>query len=406
MTIEQVIAGTEKAMSFEPKTVNYSINLGFPAPSPDGFSEFALIGEQDKKREAIPKIMKLFETYSATIVSMTFFNDQSVDQFIMNVVCDLNSAKCSPEELLVRLNKSNCVKVAEMSPLDGRVFGKFAFPLTFFGEIRALAIDADRFVHLFDDITKTFGTKAKDALFQNGRTEGREIIAALKEKLGERSRDKQFLFENAKGLFQTAGWGKLFFYPEGADIYTVAISEPPSDADEEAITGNYFLQGLVAGILEPFLKNGVKLSMIRESYEVEKKDLVLYYMDKASIKELAPEEDEEKNEASLSSKKVLIDRETEQEENKSDEAAIHVTKIIKSIVQIQDEKKTKEQRSPVLVSETSSEEGGYQPAEGEIVGSGIQIIQQVEKPIPLRRKKKSAPVDNERDYDSTDTVKF
>jgi hypothetical protein len=404
MTIEQVLAANEKAMNFEPKTVNYSINLGFPSPVPAGFFEFAIVGQQDEKREAIPKIMKVFESNAATIVSMTFSNDQSVDQFIMNVVCDLNSAKCPPDELLIRVNKSKFVKVAEMSPLDGRVFGKFSFPLTFFGEIRALAIDADRFVHLFDEITRIFGVKAKRALFENGRLEGREIIEALKEKLGERSKEKQLLFENAKALFQIAGWGKLFFYTEGAEIYKVTINDPPSDADGGAMLGNYFLQGLVAGILEPFLRSGVKLSMIREGYEEEKRDLIMYYMDRASIKEFASEEEKEDDDVSLSNKKVLINTEAKQEEE-VDDAAVQVTKIIKSIHEMQEVKKNMENDNPVLISETS-EPAEANPVQGEIIGSGIQIIQEVDKPPVVRRKKKTIPHDNGKGYSSTDTIKF
>jgi hypothetical protein len=409
-TIEQEIKISEKAMSFEPRApVNYPINLGFPSPSPSGFFEFAIIGEQDEKREAIPKVMKLFESNSATIVSISFSNYQSFDRFVMNVICDLNYAKCAPDELLIRVNKLKNVKVAELSQLDGRVFGGFMFPLTFFGEIRALAMDADRFVHLFDDVIKTSGLKAKNALFQNGRLEGNEIIATLTQKLGERAKDKQFLFENARALLQTAGWGKLFFYPEGTDLYKVTINDPPADADGNAITGNYFLHGLIAGILEPFLKSGVRLSMIREGYEVEKRDLVMYYMDKAAIRELASEEEEESkannnnNELSLT-KSVSVNSDSikieNKEEKKIDDTLSKVKEIIESIDEIKQEKKNKGNGENPSSSSSSlgslppvTLEEGQKIVQGEIVGSGIQIIQQTD-PAPLpRRKKKIAPQD-------------
>ncbi len=406
MTIEQVLADNAKAMNFVPTTVNYPINLGFPSPIPAGFFEFAIIGKQDNKRKAIPEIMKLFESNDAPIVSIAFFNDGSVDQFGMNVICDLNSAKCPPDELLIRVNKSKYVKVSEMSPLEGRVFGRFSFPLTFFGEIRALAIDADRFVHLSGDLTKYFGAKAKSILFEEGRIEGREIIQALREKLGERSNDRQFLFENAKALFQSAGWGKLFLFVEGGEIYKVTINDPPCDAEQATILGNHFLQGLVAGLLEPFLKSGVKLSSIREAYEEEKKDLVVYYMDKASIQELAPDEDEKELEAPPTIKKVRTKARSKKEKLGLDSTAEQVSQIIKSISQLREVKKEIASVSVGVVSE-EVESAPAQPAQGGLWGGGgIQIIQQVDKPPLPKRKKKAVTEDDAPEYSSTDTVKF
>jgi hypothetical protein len=412
MTIEEVIADNAKAMSFEPKTVNYPINLGFSDPWPAGFFEFAIIGVQDQKKEAVPKIMKLFETNLAPIVSITFSSSESFDQFIMNIVCDLNGAKCSPEDLLIRINKSKSVKVAEISPLEGKAFGKFSFPLTFFGEIRALAIDSDRFVHLLDEITKVSGSKGKDALFQNGRIEGKEIIAALKQKLGEKARDRQFLFENARGLFQTAGWGKLYFYAEGAELYKVTVNDPPSDAEGGTITGNYFLHGLIAGILEPFLKNGIRLSMIREAYEAEKKDLVLYYMDRIAIKKLAPQvEAEEKQPKTRREITTAVAK-----PRATEEAALQVRQIIKSIDKISEEKKTKSkfETEPVLLSESKSSEGGEETQPKRAVqggslfgGGGIQIIQQVDKPpLPQRKKKIVSLSEDDLEYSSNPSEQF
>jgi hypothetical protein len=415
MTIDQDIKASEKAMSFEPGEINYSINLGFPTPNPAGSFEFAIIGEQDKKREAISKILELLESNGAMVISVSFWNGQSADKFIMDIACDLNQAKCAPDELLIRVNKLKYVKVAEMSQLEGRVFGKFMFPLTFFGDIRALAIDADRFVRLLDEFTKKFGTKAKEAMFENGRLEGKEVITVLKEKLGEKAKDKQLLFENAIAFLQTAGWGKLLFFPEGAELYKISINNPPSDSTENIIMGNYFLQGLVAGILESFLRNGIRLSMIREGYEEERKNLIMYYMDRAAIKELASSSGEEDEIVETRGKQMKIGARVlamknrtgvsnrfamEREGNKNiDETVVQVQKIIKSIDEIKQEKIASEK---VVAQESSSDvvsEQGTRDSpslvQGEIIGSGIQIIQQVEKvPSPSKLRKKTIAQDD------------
>jgi hypothetical protein len=351
MGLERVLESTEKAMNYEPdQKVSYPITLGMPAPAPGHHFEFAISGQQNEKREAIPQIMKILDSGGVRIVSLAFFNDQSMDKFAMDVICDFTFAKTREDQLLIKLNKSKFVKLAEMNPLEGRMFSNFMFPLTFFGgEIRAVAVDSDRFVHLFENITKSFGIRAKESLFENGRTEGREIMAALKEKMGEKlSKDRTLLLDNAKALFQAAGWGKLLFHNEGAEIYKATITEPPADAEGEAVLGNYFLQGVVAGIIESFLRPDVKLTMLREGYEEQRQNLVLYYMDKAAIKELSHEEDDDDEEEEeeedddfdeepVRVKKLVVATVPKlQREEDSEDAAVQVAHVIKSIKQIEE----------------------------------------------------------------------
>ena len=409
-TIEQALQSNEKATSFEPQTVYYPMNLGFPLPALEGHFEFAITGQQNEKKEGISHIVKIFESSGARIVSLSFFPDSSFDQFVVNLVCDMRFAKCQPEDLLIRINKSKHVKVAEMNNLDGRIFSNFSFPLTFFGDIRAIAIDTDRFVHLFDNITKMFGAKARDALFENGRIEGAEIVEALKEKLGERGmKDKAFLLANVAGLFQAAGWGKLLFNHGGADVYKVTITDPPSDAEEGNMLKNYFLQGMIAGILECFLRRGTKLSMIREGYEEDKRNLIMYYMDKASIDDapsLSAEEDEgervrsvmpENNQVTVTTPvlQTVVAKQTRQlpnpqRENPSDVAADHVNQIIKSINQIQEgkhEQKLPKKETVMVQAQTGQ---SVRPVEGEMLGFGVQIVQQ-QQPPPRR-----SPRDNKK----------
>lgn len=436
MMIEKIIAGNEKAMDFEPQMVDYPNNIGLPAPLPPGHYELAISGKQNDKREAIPQIMKIFENNGVKILSLSFSNNQSVDEFIMNVVCDLSSAKCTQDDLLIRVNKSKFVKIAEMSSLEGRVFSRFSFPLTFFGEIRALAIDSDRFLHLFDDLTRTFGPKARDSLYENGRREGAEIIEALKEKLGEKwSSDRPALIENAKVLLQCAGWGKVLFHNEGAEIYKVTVKDPPSDADGNATLNNYFLHGMVAGVLESFLKEGTKLSMIREGYEEDKRNLLLYYMDKASIRELASEEEEDKLAATeevvvaeaprpqdSSSSERVIEKAPEpraprrrpngpRSGNQEAVAAAEVNHIIQSIEQIKGE--DTDAKGAAALSENDEQQQptvSTKPIQGEMVGYGVQIVSEQQQQVvarkpPSRERKKSnnnnsSPSDTKKDYSS------
>jgi hypothetical protein len=314
--VKNVLANDiSKAFSFDPgivpKSVYYPNNIGLPAPAPQNYFELAISGKQNGKREAFPKITKIFEEAGATILSLSFANNQSWDQFIMNVVCDLTNAKCPADELLIRVSKSKHVTIAEKSPQEGKIFGSLSFPLTLFGgEVRTLALDADRMVNLFDHITKECGTKGRETLFEDGRVEGKEIIEAIKEKLGQRSRDKTLVLENARALFQAAGWGRLFIHEDdGSQIYQASVADPPTDADGGKILGNYFLQGMVAGMIEPFIKkeNGnVKLSIIKEGYDDERRILILHYMENASI-DLSPKgKEEEEDKRVLENVKEII----------------------------------------------------------------------------------------------------
>ena len=425
MGLERVLESTEKALNYEPdQKVSYPITLGMPAPVPSQHFEFAISGQQNEKREAISQIMKILDSGGVRIVSLAFFNDQSMDKFAMDVVCDFTFAKTREDQLLIKLNKSKFVKLAEMSPLEGRIFSNFMFPLTFFGgEIRAVALDSDRFVHLFENITKSFGNRAKESLFENGRTEGREIMAALKEKLGEKlSRDRTMLLENAKALFQAAGWGKLLFHNEGAEIYKATITEPPADAEGEAVLGNYFLQGVVAGIIESFLRPGVKLTMLREGYEEQRQNLVLYFMDKAAIKELSheeddgneeEEEDEDFEEQPIRAKKLIVASvpKLAQQEEVSEDAAAQVSQVIKSIKQIEEGEAPLQQEqeeptsSPVVVVAASPTPAGNAsvvmspgvtpdllPPQLQRVEEAPQVPRQIIPPAPRPRRVQTAPV--------------
>ncbi len=427
MGLERVLESTEKALNYEPdQKVSYPITLGMPTPVPSQHFEFAISGQQNEKREAIPQIMKILDSGGVRIVSLAFFNDQSMDKFAMDVVCDFTFAKTREDQLLIKLNKSKFVKLAEMNPLEGRMFSNFMFPLTFFGgEIRAVALDSDRFVHLFENITKSFGNKAKESLYDNGRTEGREIMAALKEKLGEKlSKDKSLLLDNAKALFQAAGWGKLLFHNEGAEIYKATITEPPADAEGDAVLGNYFLQGVVAGIIESFLRPEVKLTMLREGYEEQRQNLVLYYMDKAAIKELSHEdedsiqaeedEDEDFDEQPIRAKKLVAPMpQLTQRARNSGDAAVQVAQVIKSIKQIEEgggetgpQQQPAAPSNPVVVVATSAAPIGNASVvmnpdvtpqqlpqqEEQLEDEKTVAPQQIIPPTPRPRKTQIAPV--------------
>jgi hypothetical protein len=361
----EALEGTLKALDFQPppqaQTVYYPNVIGFPTPPPPKHYEFAVYGKQDEKCEALPNIMKVLASANARVVSMSLQSDESFDQFVMLIVSDLRAAKCSADELLIRINKSKFVRIAELSPLDGKLFPKLCFPLTFFGgEIRALALDSDRFVNLFDRITRAAGEKAKRALYEDRRTEGSEIVEVLKGKLGERAKEGDYVLENAGAFLQAAGWGRVTFSKrDSSGIYKVIISDPPSDAEGDKATGNWFLQGMVGGILESFLSNETKLSLVNEGYDDEKRNLSFFYMSKAEIKALA--------------------REPQEEEPKA-EVVKHVEKIIQSLQVI-------EGGTPEISKTKPAEKDRVMPQRAVVTqegssGIGMQII----RPPPSRKK--------------------
>lgn len=272
--------------------VYYPNNIGYPAPRLNGQYEFVLMGIQDQEQEALPKVMKIFDEQKAKVISLSFFNDQSPSQFVMDIVVDLSSARCNPTDLAARLTKlKKFVKIVEMGDSKGRIFGRFLFPLTFFGTVRALAIDSDRFTRLFSKITRELGDKAKRVLYEDGHSEGNEIVEAIKEFFtsGEEQKnimpnaaDEGYVLENAKAFLRSAGWGS-FEYSKmtESDMYCVTVLDPPTDAEGGIVLGNYFLHGMLSGIIEPLLgSRDAKLTMMNESYDEDTRTLTLYYINK------------------------------------------------------------------------------------------------------------------------------
>lgn len=320
ITVEEKLStqnDEENRSPLEAKKVYYPNNIGFPAPRLKNQYEFVLMGLQNQEQEALPRILKIFEEQKVRILTLSFFNDQSPVHFVMDVVSDFSNARCKPADLALQLNKlKKFAKIGEMKNSNQKIFAEFLFPLTFFGTVRALAIDSDRFLRLFSHISEELGEeKAKRILYEDGHTEGNEIVEAIREffesddnsdnkkaeqqqKEVEGVEEENYVLQNAKAFLRAAGWGTMSYSKmEGSDTYRVTIWDPPTDAEGEIVLGNYFLQGMIAGIIEPFVngKEGgeeepatqqvVKLSMMKESYDNESRTLTLYYINKNILEE-------------------------------------------------------------------------------------------------------------------------
>ena len=286
MTVEEALAQDKKEEEpLEKQTLYYPNNIGF-TPLEQSNYEFVLMGLQNEKRKALSEILKIFEKQKASIVSLSFFGDQTPKQFVANVVADLSHAKCSPKDLLGRLsNLKNFVKSAEIAQANQKVCSSLLFPLTFFGTVRALAIDSDRFTRLFNRVCDELGEKAQQILFEEGHSEGREIIEAIKNFFDDdKIPDRDLILSNAKAFLRSLGWGTIFFSRlSETDIYRVTVLDPPTDADGEMAVCNYFLQGIVAGIIEPLvgIEEGRRLAMMKESYDRETRALKIFYIEKS-----------------------------------------------------------------------------------------------------------------------------
>ncbi len=293
---ETLIADKSEEEPLEKQAVYYPNNIGFPSPLEQNDHEFVLIGLQNEKREALSRILKIFEDQKATIVSLSFFNDQSPNQFVANVVADLSEAKSSPDEMMIRLGMfKDFVKTVEMVPANQRVCSSLLFPLTLFGTVRALAIDSDRFTRLFNRMCDELGDKAKKILFEDGRSEGMEIIESIKNFFDDSQMpEKALIYANAKAVLRSLGWGTMFFSRMNAtDIYRVTVLDPPTDADGEMAVSNYFLHGIIAGIIEALQDmQGKRLTMMKEFYDRDTRALKIFYMEKSKAQKPSPSSEE------------------------------------------------------------------------------------------------------------------
>jgi hypothetical protein len=310
----------ENRSPLEAKNVYYPNNIGYSIPCSKNQYEFVIMGLQNKEREALTAILKIFEEQKVRISKLSFFNDQSPTQFVMDMITDFSNAKCTPADLALRLNKlKKFVKLGEYKGSNRTIFPEFLFPLTFFGTVRALAIDSDRFTRLFSHISEALGAgRAKRLLYEDGRSEGTEIVDTIKEllenvdsnngkrkelrDLGSESVEEEktaedTVFQNARAFVRAAGWGTFSYSKtEGSSSYLVTLWDPPTDADGGIVTGNYFLQGMIAGIIESLTGDSSKLNLriMKESYDSESRALTLYYLNK-----VIQEEEMQRNEEGI-----------------------------------------------------------------------------------------------------------
>jgi hypothetical protein len=349
-------AGQEREDEEDQQVVYYPNNIGYSSPLKEYDYEFVLTGLEKKQGEALPKILDLFKKQKAIVVSFSLFRDQSPEKFIASVVADLSHSKCSPEKLLAKLGKlKKFITNGEMSGASSLICPNLVFPLTLFGgTVRALAIDTDRFTRLFGRISEELGDKAGKILYEDGYSEGEEIIEAIRNAFPDDVvPDQETILLNAKSILRSLGWGTLHFASLSVpDLYRVTLLDPPTDANGDMAVSNRFLQGIIGGIIAGTIQNESeqkRVAFLKESYDKDTRTLTMFYMERK--KSEADDEEEqvkqeaegvERTEASAAKKKIQEAIAATSSPPSKEEIARQVELLIKSIDEINGKKRGKQ----------------------------------------------------------------
>jgi hypothetical protein len=348
--------GQEREDEVDQQVVYYPNNIGYSSPLKEYDYEFVLMGLEKKQGEALPKILEVFKKQKATLVSFSLFRDQSPEKFIASVVADLSHSKCSPEKLLAKLGKlKKFIRNGEMSGASSLICPNLIFPLTLFGgTVRALAIDTDRFTRLFGRISDELGDKAGSILYEDGYSEGKEMIEAIRNAFPDDvALDEETILVNAKSILRSLGWGTLHFASLSVpDLYRVTLLDPPTDANGDMAVSNHFLQGIIGGIIAGTIQNESeqkRVAFLKESYDKDTRTLTMFYMERKKS-ETGDDEDEEveqgaeeeRTEASAAKKKIQEAIAATSSPPSKEEITRQVELLIKSIDEINGKKRGKQ----------------------------------------------------------------
>lgn len=237
---------------------------------------FRICGRQEGGLLAF--VLDTFRKHGIVIYSFRADSDRMKKEIALSISCDFSSGNISPVGLVTELRKSSLVGEVVYSSLRNRVFDGFLFPLTIMGSDRIIGMESN---FLFQ-IQEQMNTEAARTLLEGL---GRKYIAGVSERIREKA-GKSDLLENVLDYLRAAGWGTFSIEKEESGDFRINIADPPVSETTGDATGNSFVHGIAAGIVNGF-KGNERQRVFNESYDSMERFLSIEFSD--MDKQAAPE---------------------------------------------------------------------------------------------------------------------
>ena len=167
-------------------TLEYAQNSSIGFSSPAGQFDFEFLIKGKKVPSALNQILSVFLEHYANLLSLSNNNSSNDGRaFKLSLSCNLEHSDIGPLGFCTLLRKLGFVNGVDYSEMDGRLFGKARFPLTFYGSERAVALRSNTLISLGMRLAKETGCVGTSSLFEEGRNYAKDTVEELKEILGE-----------------------------------------------------------------------------------------------------------------------------------------------------------------------------------------------------------------------------
>lgn len=259
--------------------VYYPNSIGAATPGNFYTYSFLIDGKSEKGTEVVSIVDELLRR-GAKILSQNSWLYEGLGEFTLSVTCDLKDSKETPDDFVIKLRAMRFVTNAKVISLKRRLFSGLLFPLTMMDTSRVVAVNSEAFFRIQDHL-KSHAQKSD--LVDAGRDFGKEIVKQIREKFDATSSTSitnfdEVLKDNLVGYMSAAGWGKLRWDNDN-NVQRVLIQDPPTASYGGSAVGNYFLQGLVAGLTEGLLNRG--FAVMEDHYDNQIRLLSLSLMEKS-----------------------------------------------------------------------------------------------------------------------------
>lgn len=231
-------------------------NVGGLASSHSKYCAFLINGRQEGA--LLELVLNAFRRHGLTIGSFRAFTDRKKKEYAIYVTSDFSNGNISPFELAGELRRTKLVGGAIYVSLKERLFDGFLFPLTILDTERVVAMDSSFAFQIQEQLNTEAGRTLLNGL-------GRKYVTRMCENVRKKN-GKNRLLQNVLDYLKCAGWGSFEIAKRDASIIEVTIKDPPVSKITGEASGNSFVHGMAAELLDLLQSQG-RFELRQESYD-------------------------------------------------------------------------------------------------------------------------------------------
>ena len=213
------------------------------------------------------RLLTIFESRGIKVSSCNFESDSRNETFETTMLLELKNSNQEIVGVVEKVMETKVVTSIEFSPMEGKLFSNFHFPIFLFPNKRGIFLLAEELTSFEEDLAGKLGSEAGSIVFEEGRKYGSNLVSQFP---SNKFRKAEAL-ENALGIMKATGWGIGKCETDEKGIVKFSLIDPPSSPEIE--TKSSFLIGMIQGILEKTF--GQNMYILENRFDAQRNSLNL-----------------------------------------------------------------------------------------------------------------------------------